>query len=165
MTAHENKGRFAFPELDRVLHERARLGILSCMISCGTAVTFAELKELCDLTDGNLSRHLKALEEAGVAALEREREGSRPQTWISFTRGGRKRFLDCEWDLPDGTVLVLEVDGAHHMEVAHWDDDIKRQRKVVARHRHLLRATAMQARFEQADLVADLVAMGVPRHF
>lgn len=80
-------------------------------------------------------------------------------------RSGRKRFLDCEWDLPDGTVLVLEVDGAHHMEVAHWDDDIKRQRKVVARHRHLLRATAMQARFEQADLVADLVAMGVPRHF
>jgi hypothetical protein len=78
-------------------------------------------------------------------------------------RSGRKRFLDCEWDLPDGTVLVLEVDGAHHMEVTHWDDDIKRQRKVVTRHRHLLRATAMEARFEQADLVADLVAMGVPR--
>jgi hypothetical protein len=80
-------------------------------------------------------------------------------------RSGRKRFLDCEWDLPDGTVLVLEVDGAHHMEVTHWDDDIKRQRKVVTRHRHLLRATAMEARFEQADLVADLVAMGVPRQF
>jgi DNA-binding transcriptional ArsR family regulator len=97
MSSHDHKGRFAFPELDRVLHERARLGILSCMISCGTAVTFAELKDLCDLTDGNLSRHLKALEEDGVVELEREKpdgEGSRPQTRISFTRGGRKRFLD-----------------------------------------------------------------------
>lgn len=94
MSPREQRGRFAFPELDRVLHERARLGILSCLISCGTAVTFADLKGLCDLTDGNLSRHLKALEEAGIVALEREKEGSRPQTWIEFTRGGRKRFLD-----------------------------------------------------------------------
>ncbi len=94
MSSHEQKGRFAFPELDRVLHERARLGILSCMISCGTSVTFNELKELCDLTDGNLSRHLKALEEAEIVELERGREGARPQTWISFTRGGRRRFLD-----------------------------------------------------------------------
>ena len=90
----DEKGRFAFPELDRVLHERARLGILSCLISCGTAVTFADLKGLCDLTDGNLSRHLKALEEAGIVSLEREKEGSRPQTWIAFTKSGRKRFLD-----------------------------------------------------------------------
>jgi len=90
----DEKGRFAFPELDRVLHERARLGILSCLISCGTAVTFADLKGLCDLTDGNLSRHLRALEEAGIVALEREKEGSRPQTWIGFTKTGRKRFLD-----------------------------------------------------------------------
>jgi DNA-binding transcriptional ArsR family regulator len=91
-------GRFAYPELDRVLHERARLGILSSLVSCGAAVTFADLKELCDLTDGNLSRHLKALEEAGVVALERNnanvKESARPQTWIAFTKGGRKRFLD-----------------------------------------------------------------------
>lgn len=89
-----NKGRFAYPELDRVLHERARLGILSCLVSCGTAVTFTELKELCDLTDGNLSRHLKALEEAQIVELEREKEGSRPLTWVAFTKSGRKRFLD-----------------------------------------------------------------------
>lgn len=94
MSTHDQKGRFAFPELDRVLHERARLGILSCLISCGTAVTFADLKGLCDLTDGNLSRHLKALEEGGIVVLERDKEGSRPQTWIAFSRSGRKRFLD-----------------------------------------------------------------------
>jgi DNA-binding transcriptional ArsR family regulator len=94
VTASDQKGRFAFPELDRVLHERARLGILSCLISCGTAVTFADLKGLCDLTDGNLSRHLRALEEAGIVALTHRKEGPRPQTSIEFTRAGRKRFLD-----------------------------------------------------------------------
>ena len=52
------------------------------------------MRELCDLTDGNLSRHLKALEEADVVHLEREQIGSRPLTWISFTKSGRKRFLD-----------------------------------------------------------------------
>ncbi len=77
-------------------------------------------------------------------------------------RGGRVRYLDCEWDLDDGTTVVLEIDGSHHMEVVSWDADIRRQRKVVTRHRHLLRATAMEARLEQEDIVVDLVAMGVP---
>jgi DNA-binding transcriptional ArsR family regulator len=91
----DQKGRFAYPELDRVLHERARLGILSCLISHHAKVAFSELRDLCGLTDGNLSRHLKALEEADIVALEREeKEGTRPTTWITFTRGGRKRFLD-----------------------------------------------------------------------
>jgi DNA-binding transcriptional ArsR family regulator len=91
----DQKGRFAYPELDRVLHERARLGILSCLITHQVKVAFSELRDLCGLTDGNLSRHLKALEEAGIVALEREeKEGARPTTWIAFTRGGRKRFLD-----------------------------------------------------------------------
>ena len=90
-----DKGRFAYMELDRVLHERARLGILSCLLSAGEPLTFLDLKELCDLTDGNLSRHLKALEEAAIVALDREeKDGARPQTWIAFTKGGRKRFLD-----------------------------------------------------------------------
>lgn len=90
----DQRGRFAYPELDRVLHERARLGILSCLLSAGSRVTFNDLRDLCDLTDGNLSRHLKALEEDGVVQLEREQTGSRPLTWISFTKSGRKRFLD-----------------------------------------------------------------------
>lgn len=78
-------------------------------------------------------------------------------------RDGRIRYLDCEWDLADGTTVVLEVDGAHHMDVVNWNADIRRQRKVVTRHRHLLRATATEARLEQEDIVADLVAMGVPQ--
>jgi DNA-binding transcriptional ArsR family regulator len=95
MSQRDQKGRFAYPELDRVLHERARLGILTCLLSTTSSrVTFNDLRELCDLTDGNLSRHLKALEEADVVHLEREQTGSRPLTWISFTKSGRKRFLD-----------------------------------------------------------------------
>ena len=94
MSSHDQRGRFAYPELDRVLHERARLGILTCLLSTASRVTFNDLRELCDLTDGNLSRHLKALEEAEVVKLEREQTGSRPLTWISFTKSGRKRFLD-----------------------------------------------------------------------
>jgi len=93
-SASVERGRFAYPELDRVLHERARLGILSCLLAAGGAVTFLEMKDLCDLTDGNLSRHLKALEDAGIVALERVSEGARPQTLIGFTKSGRKRFLD-----------------------------------------------------------------------
>jgi DNA-binding transcriptional ArsR family regulator len=95
MSQRDQKGRFAYPELDRVLHERARLGILTCLLSTTSSrATFNDLRELCDLTDGNLSRHLKALEEADVVHLEREQTGSRPLTWISFTKSGRKRFLD-----------------------------------------------------------------------
>jgi len=94
MSHRDQRGRFAYPELDRVLHERARLGILSCLLSTGPRVTFNDLRELCDLTDGNLSRHLKALEEDGVVSLDREQAGSRPLTWIAFTKSGRKRFLD-----------------------------------------------------------------------
>ena len=105
----------------------------------------------------------EALSEIDVAAMCR-RFGVRPpnRQRVRHDRSGRRRYLDCEWDLPDGSVVVLEVDGAHHMEVGHWDADIKRQRKVVTRQRHLLRATAYEARYEQEDIVVDLVAMGVP---
>ncbi len=77
-------------------------------------------------------------------------------------RSGRVRYLDCEWDLGDGTVVVLEIDGSHHREAVHWDADIKRQRKIVTRSRHVLRATATEARYEQEDIAVDLIALGVP---
>jgi hypothetical protein len=44
---------------------------------------------------------------------------------------GRWRYLDSEWDLPNGEVVVLEIDGGHHLEVAHWEADMKRERAVV----------------------------------
>jgi DNA-binding transcriptional ArsR family regulator len=88
------KGRFAYEGLERVMHERARLGILSCMAASGVELTFNDLKELCDLTDGNLSRHLRALEDAGIIRIRRDSKGRRPVTLVGFTREGRVRFLD-----------------------------------------------------------------------
>ena len=60
--APSGEGRFAYEGLDRVIHERARLSVLTSLISSPKGVTFGELKRLCSLTDGNLSRHLRVLE-------------------------------------------------------------------------------------------------------
>ncbi len=55
---------------------------------------FNDLKELCALTDGNLSRHLGVLQEAGVVEVKKMFEGNRPQTWCKLTAAGRKRFAE-----------------------------------------------------------------------
>lgn len=75
---------------------------------------------------------------------------------------GRPRYTDCEWDLGDGHVLVLEVDGAFHMDVEHWEDDIARQRGITDPHRIVVRCTAREVRDEQDRLGADLRRLGVP---
>lgn len=76
---------------------------------------------------------------------------------------GRVRYLDCEWDLADGSIVVLEVDGSHHLKVEHWEADMKRERKVVISRRWVLRASNYEVRHEQAEVAKDLVAMGIPR--
>jgi DNA-binding transcriptional ArsR family regulator len=90
----EKKGRFAYSGLDRLIHERARLGILSCLMSSTEPLTFADLKDLCGLTDGNLSRHLHALEQAEIIELKRGICHGRPLTLVVFSKDGRQRFLD-----------------------------------------------------------------------
>ena len=85
---------YAFDGLDRVMHEKARLGILSSLVAHPKGLAFGELKRLCALTDGNLSRHLQALEEAGCVRLEKTFEGKRPLTTCRLTPAGRTRFLD-----------------------------------------------------------------------
>ncbi|GAA4491014.1 hypothetical protein [Microbacterium panaciterrae] len=77
--------------------------------------------------------------------------------------GGRIRFTDCEWLLPDGRLLVLEVDGAFHMEIAHWEDDIARQRALAARDRVQIRCTARELRDTPWSIARDLRILGVPR--
>ncbi len=86
-------GRFAYEGLDRLLHERARLGILTTLATRPEGVIFSDLKELCALTDGNLSRHLQALHDAGVVELWKRHDSRRPQTLCRLSREGRKRFL------------------------------------------------------------------------
>lgn len=88
------KGRFHYGGLDRIFHEKARLGILTSLATHSDGLLFAELKELCALTDGNLSRHLQVLAEAGLVQLWKGQRGKRPQTLCRLTAEGRQRFLD-----------------------------------------------------------------------
>lgn len=76
-------------------------------------------------------------------------------------RSGKWRYTDCKWDLPDGRVLVLEVDGAFHMEVEHWEDDIQRQRGLSTPGRIIVRATSRELRDEPFQLAVDLRALGL----
>ena len=85
---------FAFDGLDRVMHEKARLGVLASLMAHPNGLAFADLKQLCGLTDGNLSRHLQVLQEAGLVEISKAFENNRPQTTCRLTRSGRKRFLD-----------------------------------------------------------------------
>ena len=87
-----DKGYFAYEGLNRVLHEKARLGILTALRTRTAGVGFAELKGLCSLTDGNLSRHLTVLQESGLVAIKKGMQGNRPLTWTKLTSRGRKEF-------------------------------------------------------------------------
>ena len=74
---------------------------------------------------------------------------------------GRMRFTDCEWLLSNGVTLVLEIDGAFHMEAEHWEDDLARQRRLVTPGRVIVRCSARELRDEPEMLVTDLIALGL----
>lgn len=86
--------RFAYEGLDRVLHERARLSILTSLVTSPKGLTFNHLKQLCGLTDGNLSRHLRVLEKDKIVEIVKGHERNRPQTVCRITAAGRKRFVE-----------------------------------------------------------------------
>ncbi len=83
-------------ELDKVIHERMRLGIISAL-AANEKLSFTELKKLLDTTDGNISVHARKLEDAGYVTLEKSFKGRMPLTEYKITRDGRKaltRYLD-----------------------------------------------------------------------
>jgi DNA-binding HxlR family transcriptional regulator len=79
------------PDLDRVIHERMRLGIVSAL-AASESLTFPELRRLLDASDGNLSVHARRLEEAGYVACSKTFEGRVPRTEYRLTAEGRKAF-------------------------------------------------------------------------
>ena len=84
------------PKLDRLIHERLRLGILSAL-SVNNTLTFNELKKLLDTTDGNLSVHARKLEEAAYIGCTKSFKGRMPRTEYRLTAAGRRaleRYLD-----------------------------------------------------------------------
>jgi DNA-binding transcriptional ArsR family regulator len=89
-----NSAPFAYDGLDRVIHEHARLSVLTSLVTHPQGLTFGELKQLCALTDGNLSRHLQVLEEAGLVTIFKGVEHNRPLTLCRITAQGRKRYIE-----------------------------------------------------------------------
>ena len=90
----QRSGRFAYDGLDRVIHEKARLSVLTSLVAHPKGLVFGDLKLLCGLTDGNLSRHLAVLEEAGLIEIVKGYEHNRPKTVCRITAEGRRRYLD-----------------------------------------------------------------------
>jgi len=87
-------GRYAYKGLERLIHEKARLSILASLASHAQGLLFNDLKALCSLTDGNLSRQLQVLQEAGFVEVWKGFKNKRPQTLCRLTPDGRKRFVE-----------------------------------------------------------------------
>ena len=122
----ESIGRYAYEGLERVFHEKARLGIMTSLISQPRGVIFSDLKELCHLTDGNLSRHLQVLYEAGLVEIWKGFHKKRPQTLCRVTDEGRRRFFEY--------INVLETVVKDAAQAAQLDRGLQREhrRRLVA---------------------------------
>ena len=87
-------GSFAFEGLERIIHEKARLSVISSLAANPDGLIFTELKTLCRLTDGNLSRQIQFLQSAGLVEVWKRFHKNRPQTLCRLTDSGRERFLE-----------------------------------------------------------------------
>jgi DNA-binding transcriptional ArsR family regulator len=94
MANSQSKAPFAYEGLDRAIHEKARLGLLTSLMVHPRGLAFGDLKQLCGLTDGNLSRHLQVLQDAGLVEIIKGFAGNRPHTQCRLTAAGRQRFID-----------------------------------------------------------------------
>jgi DNA-binding MarR family transcriptional regulator len=83
---------FDIDRIDEVIHGRLRLGVMAFLSTAGTA-EFGELKARLSATDGNLSVHLRKLEEAGYVAIDKSFAGRKPLTRITLTEAGRTAFI------------------------------------------------------------------------
>jgi DNA-binding HxlR family transcriptional regulator len=87
--ARTARARAAAPALDRLIHERLRLGIVSAL-AANESLSFSDLKKLVDTTDGNLSVHARKLEDAGYITCAKSFDGRMPKTEYQLTTAGRR---------------------------------------------------------------------------
>jgi len=113
---HDAPGRFAYEGLDRVIHEKARLSIITSLATHPAGLIFNDLKELCALTDGNLSRHLQILSEAGLIQIWKGFKDNRPQTLCRMTDDGRKRFIEYVTVLENIVTDAMSSENSHAEE-------------------------------------------------
>ena len=92
--ARPSGGRFAYEGLDRVIHERARLSVLTSLVTNPKGLAFGDLKQLCALTDGNLNRHLRVLEKGKMVEIIKKHDRNRPLTLCRITPSGRARYVE-----------------------------------------------------------------------
>lgn len=104
-------GRFAYDGLERVIHEKARLSIMSSLAAHPEGLLFNDLKGLCALTDGNLSRHLQLLQESKLVEVWKGFKNNRPQTLVRLTGDGMKRFLEYVQELEHVVADALAAAG------------------------------------------------------
>jgi hypothetical protein len=78
---------------------------------------------------------------------------------------GAWRYTDCEWELDDGRLIILEVDGGFHMDVENWQSDIARARALASPNRTIVRCTTMELRDNAIAVAGDLRRLGVPYRF
>lgn len=82
-----------FLQLDRVIHEKGRLAIMS-LLAASPELAFTELRDALEMTDGNVTTHIRTLQEAGYVAVSKSYQNNRPLTTCSMTAAGRKAFAD-----------------------------------------------------------------------
>jgi DNA-binding MarR family transcriptional regulator len=82
-----------FLQLDRVIHEKGRLAIMS-MLAASAELSFTELRDALEMTDGNITTHIRTLQEAGYISVAKSYQNNRPLTTCSMTAAGRKAFTE-----------------------------------------------------------------------
>ena len=82
-----------FLQLDRIIHERGRLAIMS-MLAASQELSFTELRDALGMTDGNLTTHVRTLQEAGYVSIAKSYRNRRPLTTVSLTAAGRQAFAN-----------------------------------------------------------------------
>ena len=124
MPQNNEQGRFAYDGLERIFHEKARLGIMTSLISHSEGLLFSDLKELCSLTDGNLSRHIQHLKEQEFVEIWKGFKNNRPQTLCRITKCGRQRFLsylsELQKVIEDSHVTEVEAQQSHNDKLNGW---------------------------------------------
>ena len=115
-----------FEALERVFHEPNRLAIVSAVCAAPRGLAFTDLRDACRLTDGNLNRHLKVLEDAGVVAIRKTFVDDKPRTTIDLTRAGLDRFNE----------YLAALSGV--LEQAAAALPVERRRAVLPAGRHVL---------------------------
>ena len=82
-----------FLQLDRIIHEKGRLAIMS-MLAAAPELSFTEMRDALSMTDGNLTTHIRTLQEAGYVSITKSFQNNRPLTTCSLTAAGKKAFIN-----------------------------------------------------------------------